>query len=514
MYDERRILFNLGQAARRATNLNDLYALAINEISRALSIKRVSLFVRDERTGDFSCCISTDEETRSDDEMNNARAELSAHHLLAKDALVVKRLRGLSTPLTVTARDLATWRRAAEMLDRTRKARRERECATLEATKARLLIGITMQERLIGILALGERENARSFTTEDKRMLMSVASQLAFTIENAKLVERLVVEENLRRELALAAEVQRRLLPRQPIETETFAAYGFCRPARLIGGDYYDFLTLGEDRYGLAIADVAGKGISAALLVSSIHAALRSHLMMHRDKSAFADQEAHESLIELMRAINDLVHRSTDAASYVTFFYAQFDEETRRLSFVNAGHNPPLLLRARQDQQVLHGSAAHSSSHHLPISVSDRSDTCSLNRAHTSASAAAVVLESQAEGFFASGSTVEVGARVRAKIETLSAGGMVLGLFEDATYSQDTIQLASGDLLIAYTDGLTEALNAQGEEFGEARLRALAEDLQDSSAQEACDAVVRQVQKWIANAPQHDDLTLVVLKVK
>jgi sigma-B regulation protein RsbU (phosphoserine phosphatase) len=91
---------------------------------------------------------------------------------------------------------------------------------------------------------------------------------------------------------------------------------------------------------------------------------------------------------------------------------------------------------------------------------------------------------------------------------------MVLGLFEDATYSQDTIQLASGDLLIAYTDGLTEALNAQGEEFGEARLRALAEDLQDSSAQEACDAVVRQVQKWIANAPQHDDLTLVVLKVK
>ena len=144
---------------------------------------------------------------------------------------------------------------------------------------------------------------------------------MAFIIENAKLFQRMVEEERLRRELSIATEVQRRLFPASPPEVASLELSGFCQPAREIGGDYYDFLILDDGQIGIAVADVAGKGISAALLMSTVQASLRSQAIAARG-----------SLSDLVSTMNRLMYSSTGAASYATSIYAQFDEVTRCLN--------------------------------------------------------------------------------------------------------------------------------------------------------------------------------------
>ncbi len=506
-YDERRILFDLGQAARGAINIGDLYRLSVTKIADALGTKRISIFIRDEATGDFVARVSTHDEniTGNEEASPEQFAPPVKHGVLEKNSLVVKRLRGLSMPLGVTARDLETWTRAFAASDTVARARCERVCATLREMEARLLVGITMQDRLVGILAVGEREDSRVFSAEDKRMLMSVASQLAFVIENAKLVERLVEEEGLRRELALAAEVQQKLLPARPLETSNFTLTGFCRPARVIGGDYYDFLSLGAGQTGIAVADVAGKGIAAALLMSSVQACLRSQLLNRR-----ADIDEADSVIDLIRTMNKLVYASTGDASYVTFFYALFDEGTRRLHYINAGHNPPLLIKAQHPEQRLKTTGRGGTGRGMPGPVF-------LNGAFATKGSqlngAAVLEEAVADRGFDDLSRVdhkESGAEIR----ELTVGGSVLGVFEDYPYEQETIQMESGDLLVAYTDGLTEALSVDGVEFGETQLRETLVECAHLSAEEVRDVVLRKAREWCAGTAQHDDLTFVILKVK
>ena len=221
-------------------------------------------------------------------------------------------------------------------------------------------------------------------------------------IENARLTSRVVEQEKLRRDVALAAEVQRRLLPERPPQREGTALAALSLPARSVGGDYYDFLDLGEHRIGIALADIAGKGVAAALIMAVVQASLR-----------IVASDGETSLPDLAAKMNGFLHRSTGSNSYATFFYAQLDERNRQLRYVNAGHNPPYLLRA----------AEHAASD--------------------------------------------------PEIRELSIGGTVLGLFPQMTYEEATVDLKSGDVLVAFTDGVTEALNVAEEEFGEERLKEL-----------------------------------------
>lgn len=507
-YDERRILFDLGQAARGAKNINQIYEFAVAEIAAALRTSSVSIFVRDDVTGDYMCRFSSSTSPQKPmPPYRTTRNEVgdSAHstNLLAADALIVKRLRGLGAPLGLTPKDLETWMRAINLIDSTRRAARKRECATLRYHDARLLLGITMQERLVGILTLGQRNGLRSYTTEDKRLLLSVANQLAFVIENAKLVERMVAEENLRRELALASEVQQRLLPASAPQSKSFELSAFCQPARAVGGDYYDFIKLIRGQTAIAVADVAGKGISAALLMSSVQASLRSQAM-----TACASMGNAALPADLVRTMNRLVYASTGAASYVTFFYAQFDEDARTLTYVNAGHNPPLLIRA--------GSATHARARgksHAEFSAGKFSSRMTLNgSALARANGACTQLAVLEDDDGCSENDFPLSAR--AGVIELSAGGPVLGFFDDCLYEQETLHMKPGDLLLAYTDGLTESLNADGEEFGEQQLREALINLSHESADAICEALVNRVRRWSAGIAQHDDLTVVVMKVK
>jgi sigma-B regulation protein RsbU (phosphoserine phosphatase) len=496
-YDEQRILADLGHAARAVTTIEQLFKLVVGNIQDALHTENVSIFVRDDASGDYVCGI-------------NARHTPTPLSLVARPlmlergAFVVRRLKKLGIPLGVGPKDFEVWAQALASDTSVRREARQQEIATLQSINTRLLVQIMMKDELVGLISLGPCMGDKPYSAEDKRMLMAIAGQMAFIIENAKLVQRMVEEERLRRELSVATEVQRRLFPAHPPVVASLELAGFCQPAREVGGDYYDFLNLDDGQIGVAVADVAGKGISAALLMSTVQASLRSQAIAARG-----------SLSDLVSTMNRLMYSSTGAESYATFFYAQFDERSRRLTYVNAGHNPPFLMRPRTDARLAAQEeedepsyGALSSSRRLRASAPEaRSDAGRTASAATTSTAAAVLEAPCAAGPDDASFKEESCLR-------LTVGGPVIGVFRSCVYEQESVQLQSGDVLLAYTDGVTEAFNSEGEEFGEERLEGLLRECAHSSAEEVREAVVRSVREWCTGAPQHDDLTFIVLKVK
>ena len=441
-YDEHRIFFDLGQEARAAESIDHLYESIAARIGESFEAGHVSIFTREEESGDYLCRVSSSRPAAFQSGEYDAADEQAEGPLkLSRDAFVVKRLNRLSNPLVIEAAELETWTQALSFASPVVRLARQRERETLRRIKAHLLVQVRAKEKLSGVLSLGLRRGEFPYSVADKETLMSVAGQLALVIENARLAERMVAEERLRRELALAAEVQRRLLPERPPECLAVELAGFCQPARGVGGDYYDFIKFDNERVGVAVADVAGKGIAAALLMSTVQATLRS---------LSADGAGKGSPADIVAKLNRLLCNSTGGTNYVTFFYAQFDQTTRRLAYVNAGHNPPFFFRADPSQDF----------------------------------------------------------------RILSSGGMFVGMFEHCGYEQEVVQMRPGDALIAFTDGLPEARNAQDEEFDEERIKEAVAATWRLSAPEIRDEIARRVKEWIASAPQHDDLTFVVMKVK
>jgi serine phosphatase RsbU (regulator of sigma subunit) len=227
--------------------------------------------------------------------------------------------------------------------------------------------------------------------------------------------------------------VQSKLLPQKAPALATLDCAGTCIQARAVGGDYYDFLELGPGRVGLVQADIAGKGMSAALLMANLQAHLRG-------QSAILVQDLPRSL----RSVNRMFYESTEPSNYATLFLGVYEDATRCLCYANCGHNPPLLLRGES-------------------------------------------------------------------VERLVATVTVLGLFEEWECVVAEAQLAPGDILAIYTDGIVEAMNANQEEFGEARLVQTLRENRHLDATSLLDAVVAGVQQFAAGE-QSDDLTLLVAR--
>ncbi len=275
-----------------------------------------------------------------------------------------------------------------------------------------------------------------AYDTDERQLLQNCAEHFALMIENARLTDRVVEQEKLRRDLALAAEVQKRLFPEGPPAAAIATLAALSLPARTVGGDYYDFIDAGDHQIGIALADVSGKGVAAALIMSAVQASIR-----------IISSERGLSLPELAERMNRFLYRSTAANRYATFFYAQIDERNRQLRYVNAGHNPPFLLRFSE-------------------------------------------------------------------IQELSTGGAVIGLFPEMNYPEAAVDLRAGDILVAFTDGVTEALNAGEEEFGEQRLKELLCRSATLPAPEIAKKIADELRDWIGDAVQHDDLTFIVMKVR
>jgi len=267
------------------------------------------------------------------------------------------------------------------------------------------------------------------------------AGQTALAQEVARLTaamgREMAQRERLNRELEIAQEVQEHFFPQRLPSVPGLDYCGRCRPAREVGGDYYDFLELPEGRLGIAIGDVSGKGIGAALMMASLQASLRSHA------------SGGHSLAELMRRVNSLMYETSSANRYATLFYGEYHPASRQLCYVNAGHNPPLILRK---------SAAG----------------CRIFR--------------------------------------LETGGPIIGLLPQR-YEQASFPFIAGDLAIFFTDGVSESMNGRDEEWSEERLIEFAKTCQGSPAFDVMNRVLAAAEKFAAGAPQHDDMTLVVLRV-
>ena len=298
---------------------------------------------------------------------------------------------------------------------------------------------------LIGLLVLGQRFSEETYSGEDKHLLDSVASQAGITLENIRLAEkiadRIEADRRVVREMEIAREVQARLFPQKLPAMKTLEYTGGCIPARAVGGDYYDFLELREGHLALVLADIAGKGVSGALLMANLQANLRSQCAM-----AVGD------LPQVLASVNRSFCENTGDASYATLFFADYDESSRTLRYANCGHLPPLLLCA------------------------------------------------------------ERGSRERAgKVERLDATSMVVGLFKDWQCELAEVNLAPGDTLVLYTDGITEARSAEGEEFGETRLLDTLRSYCHLPVSHLLEAVVGAVQQF-TGGEQQDDITLVIAR--
>jgi putative ABC transport system permease protein len=365
--------------------------------------------------------------------LKHADTYASGELAIPGDGLLVNRLRHYGHPLAFSEAD---WSALARWAQQFRPARLE-EIERLAHARIGLAVPLRIKNDIVGVLLLGRPRDREGFSQADKRILDSAADVLALMIENARLNERALEQETLRRDLALAVEVQKRLLPRQPPPCAFGTLAAYTLPARSIGGDYYDFVELPGGELGIAIADVSGKGIAAALLMSVVQASLR-----------LISADPDRSCAQLASRMNRFLYGSTAGNKYATFFYAQIDMANLRLHFVNAGHNPPYLVR-----RTLHGAEA----------------------------------------------------------QQLSAGGTVLGLFPDSDYAAGEVAIRPGDVLVAFTDGVSEALNPAGEEFGEERLEALLVEAIGSTADDIAARLTAAMREWIADAEPHDDLTFVVL---
>ena len=255
----------------------------------------------------------------------------TAAPVVAGDGFLINRLRAYPRPMPFAPNDLvafAEWA-AAHRPDRLDEIR------ALAAAGVRLAVPLRTRSEMLGVLLLGERPQRAVFSAHEKQVLRACADQFALMIENARLTDRVVEQETLRRDIALASDVQRRLLPDAPPRAECVDFAAISVPARRIGGDYYDFVELRDGQIGIALADVSGKGVAAALIMSVVQASLR-----------IISSEGDVPPPRLVARMNQFVHRSTPDSKYATFFYAQLDQQRRQLRYVNAGHNAPYLLRA------------------------------------------------------------------------------------------------------------------------------------------------------------------------
>ena len=213
------------------------------------------------------------------------------------------------------------------------------ERSALEELQPELLLPLSLNEKMLGIMSLGPKQSEEPFSKTDLRLLDSVAAQTGLALENGRLTAAVAAEVAARakqtRDIEIAREVQQRLFPQEypPIPGLDYA--GACRAALGVGGDYYDFILLSKTQLGIAIGDVSGKGIPASLLMATLRAYLRGAQTIHHQ----AD------LTEVMRNLNKLVYESSDANRYATFFYGELDLTSRVFTYVNAGHNPPMVFR-------------------------------------------------------------------------------------------------------------------------------------------------------------------------
>jgi phosphoserine phosphatase RsbU/P len=420
-YDSERVLNELSDEVRKFTESGPLLQTVSKCVAETLHVTQIGMLLRD----GAKFCVT---------QAVGVFPGNPGTFALAANSSTIRNLTNTNAPARLYRDDPDAWYLMADELER----------QTLDDLGTELLLPLPGRNRLMGVMALGPKRSEAAYSKSDLHLLQVLATQTGMALEVSELAHSLANEaaqrERVNREIEIAREVQERLFPQEMPLLPGASVAGHCRPAQGVGGDYYDVFPLQDGRLGLAIGDVSGKGISAALLMASLRASLRGVTL-----------DNPRDFAKLMDKVNRLVYEASADNRYATFFFGALNPVTRVLDCVNAGHNAPLVLR----QKPGGGS----------------------------------------------------------EILRVEADGPVVGLLPFAPYSEQSLQLEPGDLLVTYTDGISEAMTHNDEEWGEERMMAAAAAARNGSAEGVLKIIFAEADKFTAGAPQHDDMTLLILKL-
>ena len=311
----------------------------------------------------------------------------------------------------------------------------ELEYSELRNFGIELIVPMQLQGETKGLILLGKRVSDTDYSESDIEYIYSVGSLAIVSIENQRLFKEALEKQKLEEDLEIAHDIQRNLLPHKIPQYKNFEVVANTVFSKQVGGDYYDVITLDDKHFCITVADVSGKGVSAALMMANLQAFLKTIC-----KQGMKIDEA-------TGLINDLISENTTEGKFITFFWALIDDEKKQLLYVNAGHNPPLLIR-------------------------------------------------------------------KGKIAKLDKGGIILGVMKTMIpYLSENLQLEKDDVIILFTDGVSEAMNQNGEEFSDERLEKLSLSLAPKSASEISNVILNDVNRFAYGTMQSDDITLMVIKV-
>lgn len=301
-----------------------------------------------------------------------------------------------------------------------------------------IFIPAVIKNEIDNIICLGKKINNLPYTDEDIEFLQSLLNMSLISIQNSNLFLEYLDKQKIENELKIAREIQLALLPGKIPDIGGYDTAGMNLPALQVGGDYYDIIKLTDTRTAIVIADVSGKGTPASLLMANIQSAVHSYLKLY-DETTF-------DIATVTEKINELIFENTTAEKFITFFWGILDSENNTFEYINAGHNPPLLLKNE-------------------------------------------------------------------KIIELSEGGFMIGILDAGiNYEVGKIKLEKDDLVVFYTDGVTEAANTAGDEYGESRLSESLKSSREKPAVEIMDDIRKSIVQFSKNTAQYDDITLIVLK--
>ena len=299
-----------------------------------------------------------------------------------------------------------------------------------------LSVPMVIKNEVRGVILLGKRLTGKPFSQSDLEYISSVAGLAVISIENSRLFKEALEKQKLEKDLELARTIQKNLLPKEIPVFKNIEIAAFNKTAKQVGGDYYDIIRLDEKNVLIAIADVSGKGVQAALLMANLQAFLKAIIKQNIP------------LVEASNLINDLVSENTTMGSFITFFWGILNTEDRTFTYVNAGHNPPVWVG-------------------------------------------------------------------NGKLVKLKTGGMILGVMPTVVdYKFETIQLEKGDLIVLFTDGITEAMDTEKNEYSEERLEKLITENKKETAGGLLKKIMEDVNDHTSGAEQSDDITCCVIKVK
>jgi phosphoserine phosphatase RsbU/P len=299
-----------------------------------------------------------------------------------------------------------------------------------------VLIPLRFKSESKGVILLCDRLSKEEYSDTDVEFISSLGNLAVLSIENARLFKETLEKQKLEEEILIASEIQKGLLPRRLPEINGYDLATFNIPSKQVGGDYFDIIKKSNEEFIITIADVSGKGIPAALLMANLQATIHAYSSMLL------------SLSESTGKINNIIFENTDMTKFITFFWGVLSQNDNIFNYVNAGHNPPILL-------------------------------------HRDGS-----------------------------VEYLEHGGVILGVMEtNIPYEETSVSLKKGDLLFFYTDGVSESMNSEHQEYTEERILQLIIQNKDESSQIIINKIYESIKQHSYGIPQYDDITMICLKV-